>query len=179
MTEEIPKQSKPEAVSNPYQIGDPVVDLGRGRPMVVLDAPSQTVAEWSDANNYDLEGNYTNGKFTPDADEAVVECVYTGSIQSEPSKTYTFPVSRVALVDAHHADDGARIRARIVESVAESLFVAAIENGAEGSLPSPADVKALLATAGLDADAVGRAESLAKAEHGKAEYLAADSEAGE
>ena len=163
-------------VSNPYRIGDPVVDLAQGRAMIVLDAPDETVAEWSDANNYDLEDNYANGKLGASPGECVVRCVYVSDIRSEPSKDYTFPVSRVALIDAHHADDGRRIADRVTESVATALFEAAIQNGAEGSLPSPAAVSALLDAAGVDDDAREAAESVAKATHGKDEYLAADGE---
>lgn len=175
MTDEIPKQSKPDAVSNPYRIGDPVVDLAQGRSMVVLGAPDQTVAEWSDENNYDLEGNYANGKLGASPGECVVRCVYVSDIRSEPSKDYTFPASRVALIDAHHADDGRRIADRIIESFVTDLFETAIQNGAEGTLPSPADLNALFDTAdGADSEVIDAAESVAKATHGKEEYLAAD-----
>lgn len=106
----------------PYRIGDPVVDLAQGRPMVVLDAPAETVAEWSEANGYDLLSNYANGKFDPEPDEPVVECVYVSDVRSEPSKTYTFPSSRVALIDAHHADDGRRLADRVAVRVLERVF---------------------------------------------------------
>lgn len=122
------------AVQNSYQIGDPVVDLAQGRPMVVLDAPDTTVAEWSDANNYDLEGNYANGKFDPTPTEAVVECVYVSDVRSEPSKSYTFPVSRVCLIDAHHADDGERIAERVRMDVLEALFRACPGEQSQGTL---------------------------------------------
>ena len=105
-----------------YHIGDPVVDLAQGRPMIVLDAPDLTVAEWSDIENYDLQGNYANSKFDPADDEPVVECVYVSDVRSEPSKSYTFPVSRVALIDAHHADDGRRVYERAVRGVLAAMF---------------------------------------------------------
>lgn len=90
--------------------------------MIVVDAPDETVAEWSDANDYDLVGNYANSKFQPDPTEGVVECVYVSDVRSEPSKTYTFPVSRVALIDVHHADDGRRLYDRVVVDVLDRLF---------------------------------------------------------
>jgi hypothetical protein len=108
-----------------YRIGDPVVDLAQGRPMVVLGAPTDTVAEWSDRNGYDLMDNYANRKFDPDADEGIVECVYVSDVRSEPSKTYTFPVSRVALIDVHHADGGRRVADRIISELLSELFMAA------------------------------------------------------
>jgi hypothetical protein len=106
-----------------YHIGDPVVDCAQGRPMVVLDVPDHTVASWSDANGYDLLSNYANSKFDPAPDEAVVECVYVSDVRSEPSKTYTFPVSRVRLIDVHHADDGRRVYERAVRGFLAALFV--------------------------------------------------------
>lgn len=100
-----------------YKIGDPVVDLAQGRPMLVTSIPGQTVSEWSTTNNYQLLSNYANSKFDPDPDEPVVTCVYVSDVRSEPSKDYTFPVSRVKLIDVHHADDGERIHDRIVITV--------------------------------------------------------------
>lgn len=173
MTDEIPMATD-RTVSQPYRIGDPVVDLAQGRSMVVLDAPTQTVAEWSDANNYDLQDNYANSKFDPEPTEAVVECVYTSDIRSEPSKTYTFPVSRVALIDAHHADDGRRVADRVTVEFIESLFSVAIADGPEGTLPEPSDVAALLLAAGVDGELIDAGDELAKATHGAEEYAAAD-----
>ena len=137
-----------------YQTGDPVIDLAQGRPMLVIDAPDVTVAEWSERNGYELLDNYANGKFDPDAEEAVVECVYLGDVRSEPSKTYTFPVSRVALIDAHHADDGRRIADRVAVQTLERLLRAIVE----------ANVRVAVAHAAeewFDADLVAEAQELA------------------
>jgi len=117
-------------VDNPYKTGDPVVDLAQGRPMVVLDAPAETVREWSDRENYDLTDNYANAKLGARDDEAVVRCAYISDIRSEPSKDYTFPTSRVALIDAHHADDGRRLYDRVAVEILENLMVGAeMDNG--------------------------------------------------
>jgi len=97
-----------------YKIGDPVVDLAQGRPMVVVNVPDQSVEEWSDTNDYDLAGNYANSRFDPRPDEPVVETVYVSDVRSEPSKTYTFPVSRIRLIEVHHADDGRRLADRVL-----------------------------------------------------------------
>jgi hypothetical protein len=149
-------------VSNPYQIGDPVMDAAQGRPMIVLDAPDQTVAAWSDANGYDLEGNYANGKFDPDADEAVVECVYISDVRSEPTKTYTFPVSRVCLIDAHHADDGDRVAERVRTDLLAALMRAAAEFSDNGiSLEA---IMAVARHAGIDDERTDLARELADAE---------------
>ena len=133
----------------PFRIGDPVMDAAQGRPMVVLAAPEETVAEWSDANNYDLQDNYANGKFDPDADEPVVECVYVSDVRSEPSKTYTFPASRVVRIDAHHADDGRRIADRVLIDEFASLFAAAADLEGE---PTPDTLASLMSVARGSAD---------------------------
>lgn len=120
--------------SNPYAVGDAVVDCAQGRPMVVLGAPEETVAEWSERNSYDLTENYANSKFGCREEEHVVRCVYVSDIRSEPSKDYTFPVSRVRLIDVHHADDGRRIWERVTLEVLEALYDAAFRSGSDATL---------------------------------------------
>lgn len=151
-------------VQNPYRIGDPVMDAAQGRAMIVLDAPDVTVAEWSDRNGYDLERNYANEKFEPNPNEPVVECVYVSDVRSEPSKSYTFPVSRVRLIDAHHADDGGRIADRVTVAVLEALFAAAYDDPEALDLPSPATVGAVAQAAGIDVETIDRARELASVE---------------
>jgi len=90
--------------------------------MIVLEAPDESVQEWSDRENYELAENYANSKLGTRPNEAVVRCVYVSDIRSEPSKDYTFPVSRVALIDAHHADDGRRIFDRVAVEVLAAVF---------------------------------------------------------
>jgi hypothetical protein len=125
----------------PYRIGDPVMDLAQGRPMIVLDAPQQNVAEWSNNNDYDLLDNYANSKFQPHASEPVVTCVYVSDVRSEPSKTYSFPVSRCKLIDAHHADDGPRVADRVLATFAEDLLETA---AGDDTLPAVGRVSAML-----------------------------------
>jgi len=144
-----------------YHVGDPVVDLAQGRPMVVLDAPDLTVSEWSDINDYDLQGNYANSKFDPADDEGVVECVYVSDVRSEPSKTYTFPVSRVALIDAHHADDGRRIYERAVRGVLAAMFAVAPHVTERDSIEG---LHAIAENAVADRDLVDEARELADVE---------------
>jgi len=119
----------PDAAENgtvqPYRIGDPVIDLAQGRPMVVVDAPEQDVAGWSEANNYNLLENYANSRFDPKRSEPVVECVYVGNIRNEPSRSYTFPVSRCKLIEVHHADDGRRLADRIAAELVDDILEAA------------------------------------------------------
>ena len=147
--------------TNPFCTGDPVMDAAQGRPMVVLNAPNQTVAEWSEANNYDLTENYANSKFDAVDDEFVVRCAYVSDVRSEPSKDYTFPVSRVRLIDAHHADDGMRVADRVAVDLLERLYGAAIDHD---HTPTVADVAALVAEAGVDEDVASLGQELAKAE---------------
>jgi len=114
-----------DSSAQPYHIGDPVIDLAQGRPMVVVDAPEQDVAGWSEANNYNLLENYANSRFDPKKSEPVVECVYVGDIRNEPSRSYTFPVSRCKLIEVHHADDGRRLADRIAAELVEDVLEAA------------------------------------------------------
>ena len=145
-------------MSDAYRIGDPVVDLAQGRAMVVLDVPDQTVTEWSEANDYDLADNYANGKLGVESDERVVTCVYVSDIRSEPSRDYTFPVSRVALIDAHHADDGRRLADRVVQSVLVELMAAFAQFE---DAPDAEHVARGARYAGYDGDLVDEAEELA------------------
>jgi len=147
-------------VTNPFRIGDPVMDAAQGRAMVVLDAPDQTVDEWSENNNYDLLDNYANARFDPSPTEAVVECVYVSDVRSKPSKSYTFPASRCVLIEAHRADTGERLADRVVEQLATDLFGAAIDSDTG---PTVADVSGLLFQAGVGDDIRERAEEVAKA----------------
>jgi len=155
-----------QPTTNPFQTGDPVMDATQGRPMVVLAAREETVAEWSDANGYDLMDNYGNKKFDPTPDEFVVECVYVSDLRSEPSKSYTFPTSRVRLIDAHHADDGRRVGDRVIVDLLESLFGAAIDFE---HTPDVDAVSTLIAEAGVGDELQEVASELAKASRIKAE----------
>ena len=152
---------KRHQTTNPFRTGDPVMDAAQGRPMVVLNAPNQTAAEWSEANNYDLTGNYANSKFDAVDDEFVVRCAYVSDVRSEPSKDYTFPVSRVRLIDAHHADDGMRVADRVAVDLLERLYGAAIDHD---HTPTVADVAALVAEAGVDEEVASLGQELAKAD---------------
>jgi hypothetical protein len=132
---------------HPYRIGDPVIDLAQGRPMVVVGTPRQDVSDWSEANDYDLVDNYANSKFDPKLSEPVVECCYVGDIRSEPSKTYTFPVSRCKLIDVHHADDGPRLADRAIVEFAEDLLEIAAD---DESLPAVGRLSATIQRALYD-----------------------------
>jgi len=142
-------------MNNPYQVGDPVMDAAQGRAMIVLGVPNQTVAEWSNDNGYDLLENYANAKFDPSPNEGVVRCAYLGNVRSDPSKDYTFPVSRVRLIDAHHADDGDRIADRIADRVAVDVLSAVFGAALDSDEIDAVDVQDLCAKSDIDRDLWG------------------------
>ena len=113
------------------RVGDVCLDLSQGRPVQVVEALSQNAAEWSNNNGYDLLGNYANDRLESEPGDAVFECVYVGSIQSEPSKTYAFPESRLVRIEVEAGDEGRRVDERIAVDVLESLFDAALRSGSD------------------------------------------------
>jgi hypothetical protein len=161
-THDTDTDSEPEhSIEQPYQVGDPVVDLAQGRPMIVLEAPETTVEEWSNSNGYELADNYANTKLDTYPSMPVVRCVYLSDIRSEPSKDYTFPTSRVALIDAHHADDGRRIHDRVQRDVLEQLFDAAYRSGGDQTV----SVLEALAQDAVGKDLTAEARELASVDH--------------
>lgn len=155
----------PDRDAVPFRIGDPVMDAAQGRPMVVLERPDQTVAEWSDANGYDLTENYGNQKFGVGENEPVYTCRYVSDVSGDPGKTYTFPQSRLRLIDVHHADDGRRVYDRVAVDVLEALITTAyrLTDEGYGDPPDGVDVADLAKEAGVDEDVVGVAFELADA----------------
>jgi hypothetical protein len=86
------------------EVGEPVVDLAQGRPMVIVGRSDLDAKAWSEKHQYDLVGNYGNSRLNASEDDAVFRCVYVSDISNEPSKDYSFPVSRLKRIEAHHAD---------------------------------------------------------------------------
>jgi len=113
------------------RVGDVCLDLSQGRPVQVVEALTQNAAEWSNNNGYDLLSNYANDRLESEPGDAVFECVYVGSIQSEPSKTYAFPESRLVRIEVEAGDEGRRVDERIAVDVLESLFDAALRSGSD------------------------------------------------
>ena len=113
------------------RVGDVCLDLSQGRPVQVVEALTQNAAEWSNNNGYDLLSNYANERLEAEPSDAVFECVYVGSIQSEPSKTYAFPTSRLVRIEVEAGDEGRRVDERIAVDVLESLFDAALRSGSD------------------------------------------------
>jgi hypothetical protein len=109
------------------QTGDVCLDLAQGRPVHIIEPTGQTVAEWSDANGYDLADNYGNARLDTTADDMVFDVVYCSSAKSDPSKSYAMPSSRLLRVETEHADGGRPVRERVVRDVLERLFILARE----------------------------------------------------
>lgn len=108
------------------QLGDPVIDMANGRAMVVLERVADRADTWSDRNDYDLCGNYGNDRCGAQADDVVFECAYVASLQSEPSKTYAFPESRLGRPAYERASDAyGRVYDLVLQDVLEELFALA------------------------------------------------------
>jgi hypothetical protein len=124
----------------PTRVGDVVLDLAQGRPMLVTDQAADTVAAWHETHDYDLLGNYGNDRLGATERDTVWTCVYVGSIRSEPSKTYDFPSSRLARIEHEAATDGERVQDVIAEHVLTGLMDAAADVGGG---PAPVTVEQL------------------------------------
>ncbi len=104
------------------KLGDVCLDLAQGRPVHVLADTGQTVAEWSEANNYNLLDNYGNSRFGTTNDDLVFDVVYCSSLKSRPSRTYAYPESRLGRIESEAADAGRQVADRVVVTVLTELF---------------------------------------------------------
>jgi len=111
------------------RIGDVCLDLAQGRPVHVIERYEGDAAEWSEANDYDLCGNYANDRLAAASDDAVYECVYCSNAKSEPSKTYAFPESRLLRIETEAADARGQVYDRVARDLLERLFISAFERG--------------------------------------------------
>jgi hypothetical protein len=96
---------------------------------------------WSEQEGYDLMANYANSRFDTRPTDAVYEAVYCSSLKSEPSRSYTFPESRLLRIE-HEAATDERLQTRLTRQMLADLFAAA----------APEDVDTLggIATAAFD-----------------------------
>ncbi|ELY62605.1 hypothetical protein [Natronococcus jeotgali] len=104
------------------KLGDVCLDLAQGRPVHVVTDTGQTVAEWSEANNYNLLDNYRNSRFGAAEDDRVFDVVYCSSLKSRPSKTYAYPEPRLGRIESEAVDAGRQVADRVVVAVLEELF---------------------------------------------------------
>jgi len=109
------------------RLGDVALDLCQGRPVVVIGTFDYDAGEWSERNDYDLvSDNYGNQRLGAAPTDAVFEAVYCSSAKSEPSRSYTFPESRLLRIEHEAAtDDGERLQTRLTRQVLADLFAAA------------------------------------------------------
>ena len=112
-------------MSDGIQLGDVVLDLCQGRPMLVIGVFDYDAAEWSERNDYDLVGdNYGNQRLGAAPTDAVFECLYCSNAKSEPNRSYTFPESRLLRIE-HEAATDERLQTRLARQVLADLFAAA------------------------------------------------------
>lgn len=123
----------------PIGVGDVCLDLAQGRPVHVIEASGQTVAEWSDANDYDLTDNYANSRLGVRQGERVLEVVYCSNAKSEPSKTYAMPASRLLRVETEAGDGGRPVYHRAIRETLEGVFLALADAGMDHRIDGLAD----------------------------------------
>jgi hypothetical protein len=116
------------------RVGDVCLDLAQGQPVHVINDTGLNAYNWSQQNDYEITENYGNSRFDASDDDRVVEVVYCSNIKNEPSKSYAFPVSRLARVETEAADNGRQVADRLVVEALESLFGAAFRSGSEQTL---------------------------------------------
>ena len=109
----------------PIEPGDVCIDLTSGRALHVMEKAADRADEWSLENNYELTENYGNARVGAAEDDTVWTCVYANSIQSEPSKDYAFPESRLRRVETERANGGERVQDEVRFEFAVQLLDAA------------------------------------------------------
>jgi hypothetical protein len=141
------------------EVGEPVVDLAQGRPMVIVGRSDLDAKAWSEKHQYDLVGNYGNSRLNASEDDAVFRCVYVSDISNEPSKDYSFPVARLKRIESHHAD---AVDLRIPQRVRQNLLVAMLAEATDDSERGAITQAAV--RAGVDGELIEEAAELAEVE---------------
>lgn len=112
-------------MTDDIRLGDVALDLCQGRPVLIVGTFDYDAAEWSARNDYDLVAdNYGNQRLGATPSDAVFEAVYCSSAKSEPSRSYTFPESRLLRIE-HEAATDERLQTRLARQVLADLFAAA------------------------------------------------------
>lgn len=150
-----------DPLAEDFQIGDPVVDLANGRSMVVVDRDADRVDEWIDENGYDLLDNYGNERLRALAADPVYECVYVSSVSSRPSKSYSFPSSRLGRAEYENVDGVDRVYDMVARDVLERVLIAA---HSVGDADHAEIVEMMAYEAGVDEDVIDEAVELAEVE---------------
>lgn len=111
--------------SSDIAIGDVVVDLSRGVSLQVVRLSTQRAGE-----HPDVRSDRTAAMFDVADSELVFDCVFlpdgTDAV-SPPSKTYSYPQSRLLRYPVEEATDSARLQREWLTNVLEDLTVAAAE----------------------------------------------------
>lgn len=114
-----------DPLAGDFAIGDPVVDLANGRNMVIVDQAAESVTEWNERNDYNLLENTGNSRLRVGEGDPVFTCVYVNGVDSQPSKTYDFPSSRLGRAEYENAAD-ATVYELVARDVFRRLFAAAL-----------------------------------------------------
>jgi hypothetical protein len=119
------QRGRRDPLADDFQLGDPVIDLANGRNMVIIDQAAESVTEWNEHNDYDLLGNTGNSRLRVGEGDPVFTCVYVTGVDSQPSKTYDFPSSRLGRAEYENAAD-ATVYELVTRDVFRRLFAAAL-----------------------------------------------------
>lgn len=152
-----------DPLGDDFMIGDPAIDLANGRSVVVVEKLADRVDEYDD---YDLLGNYAAQRTRVRPADPVYGCLYTSSVQSEPSgprrgdPPYAFPSSRLGRPTLESVEGYDRPYYLVARDVLDRMFQAAT-----GAMePDNTEMLASVARdAGLDEELIEEARELADA----------------
>lgn len=154
-----------DPLADDFRIGDPVIDLATGRSMVVVEHLANRVDEYED---FDLLGHYAAQRTRVSPADPVIGCIYTASIQSEPSgprhgdPPYAFASSRLGRPTIESVDGYDRVYSLVARDVLERLLAHRFHVD-PGALDDTDNVVYRLAIeAGLDDELVEEAHELAE-----------------
>jgi hypothetical protein len=114
-------------------IGDVVYDLAQGSKMQVVGHAADSVAEYSDREDFDLASYKCHPQLRVSEDEPVYTCVYLpDSLKSSVSGTYDFPESRLARCPVEEAnEDLNHIEREFLDEFLTTLAEASVHEGQE------------------------------------------------
>lgn len=147
-------------VESQIKIGDVCHDLVERGKLLIVGKAADTVAEYRDAENFDLAGYKSHPLLHVSDDDPVYTGVYLPkNPTTEFSGTYDFPASRLARIPVEEASEEVRPPQHgLIQLVLEMLFVAGVQ---EHDL-NPKVLPEIAVDAGLDGDVVADAKELAE-----------------
>lgn len=167
--EEVPDR-RLDPLAEDFRIGDPVIDLATGRSMVVVEHLADRVDEY---DGYDLLGNYAAQRTRVSPADPVIGCIYTSSIQSEPSgprhgdPPYAFASSRLGRPTIESVEGYDRVYDLVARDVLERLMIGAREFYVDKKVtgrPGDLVLKHAALGAGFDENLVEEVRELAEIE---------------